>query len=44
MRAGSGGIFDVIADGNIIFSKHREGRFPSGEEIVDELRDRLSKD
>jgi selT/selW/selH-like putative selenoprotein len=35
---GSGGVFDVAADGVPIFSKHREGRFPDTAEIVQVLR------
>lgn len=34
---GSGGIFDVVADGNLIFSKHKESRFPEHQEILDAL-------
>jgi predicted Rdx family selenoprotein len=26
--------FDVVADGNLIFSKQNEGRFPEHEEII----------
>jgi hypothetical protein len=26
--------FDVIADGRLVFSKQREGRFPEAEEII----------
>jgi selT/selW/selH-like putative selenoprotein len=26
--------FDVVADGKLIFSKQREGRFPEPDEIV----------
>jgi predicted Rdx family selenoprotein len=29
--------FDVLADGNLIFSKQREGRFPEPEEIIQAL-------
>jgi hypothetical protein len=29
--------FDVVADGNVIFSKQREGRFPEEDEIVTAL-------
>jgi predicted Rdx family selenoprotein len=29
--------FDVLADGKLIFSKQREGRFPEEEEIVTAL-------
>ena len=32
--AGSNGIFDVSADGKMIFSKSEQGRFPQPEEIV----------
>ena len=35
---GSGGVFDVAADGSLIFSKHREGRYPDAGEIVRALR------
>ena len=33
--ASSGGVFDVIADGQVVFSKHAVGRFPSDDEVVD---------
>jgi predicted Rdx family selenoprotein len=29
--------FDVVADGRLIFSKQREGRFPEPDEIIREL-------
>jgi predicted Rdx family selenoprotein len=35
---GSASVFDVVADGALIFSKHREGRFPGAAEIVRVLR------
>jgi selT/selW/selH-like putative selenoprotein len=34
---GRGGIFDVVADGKMLFSKKVEGRFPEPEEIVKAL-------
>ena len=34
---GSGGVFDVVADGKKIFDKHAEGRFPDEDELLDEL-------
>ena len=34
---GRDGIFDVAADGVLIFSKHREGPFPDVAEIVQAL-------
>lgn len=35
---GAGGIFDVAADGKLVFSKHRAGRYPGSDEILQELR------
>ena len=34
---GSGGVFDVHVDGELIFSKGQEDRFPENEEIVQKL-------
>ena len=31
--------FDVLADGDLLFSKQREGRFPEEDEILAALRD-----
>jgi selT/selW/selH-like putative selenoprotein len=39
---GSGGIFVVTADGERIFSKHDQGRFPAESEIVTALRGRMT--
>jgi len=30
---GGGGVFDVVANGQLIFSKHKENRFPETPEI-----------
>ena len=30
--------YDVVADGNLVFSKQREGRFPEEDEVVALLR------
>ena len=35
---GSGGIFVVTADNQVLFSKRDEGRFPTEREIIDKLR------
>jgi len=35
---GDKGIFDVVADGKLVFSKHVEGRFPNPGEVVRILR------
>lgn len=34
---GTNGIFDVVADGRMIFSKHAEERFPESDEIIGAL-------
>jgi len=34
--------FDVLADGDLVFSKQREGRFPEEDEILDMLGSRLT--
>ena len=35
---GGGGVFDVSADGKLIFSKKKEGRYPDAKEIVGALQ------
>jgi predicted Rdx family selenoprotein len=37
---GGGGIFDVLVDGERIFSKHEVDRFPTHAEILAALRQR----
>jgi selT/selW/selH-like putative selenoprotein len=37
---GERGIFDVVADGELIFSKHETGRVPDEDEIVRLLQSR----
>lgn len=39
---GSGGVFDVTADGKLIYSKHQTGRFPENAEVLQALH-KLSK-
>lgn len=34
LNPGDKGIFDVFVDKKLIFSKHKEGRFPESDEIV----------
>jgi selT/selW/selH-like putative selenoprotein len=36
---GGSGQFDVHSDGNLIFSKREQGRFPETDEILSALRD-----
>jgi selT/selW/selH-like putative selenoprotein len=35
---GDNGVFDVVVDGKLVFSKHEAGRFPKPAEIVKFLR------
>ena len=35
-----GGVFEVVADGELIFSKKKEFRFPDSSEILEALRNR----
>ncbi len=32
--AGGGGVFDVVVDGRLVFSKHETGRFPDAGEVT----------
>ena len=34
LQGGERGVFDVVVDGELIFSKHQRGRFPGGQEIA----------
>jgi len=34
---GKGGVFEVVMDGQTIFSKHRQGRFPEEAEVLDRI-------
>ena len=34
---GRAGIFDVVVDGELIYSKHETGRFPAEAEILERL-------
>lgn len=36
---GGGGVFDVMLDGKLLFSKHKQGRFPEPGEVLSILRD-----
>ena len=41
---GTGGIFEVRVDGEVIFSRNREGRFPESKELKQLVRDRIAPD
>lgn len=38
IHEGGNGQFDVLRDGELIFSKRNQGRFPEEDEILDLLR------
>jgi selT/selW/selH-like putative selenoprotein len=35
---GDKGIFDVTADGKLVYSKHQTNRFPENSEVLESLR------
>jgi selT/selW/selH selenoprotein domain len=41
---GRGGIFEVRLDGETIFSRKQEGRFPESKELKQKVRDRIAPD
>ena len=38
---GGKGIFDVVVDGELIYSKYETGRFPEDEEVLSKIRERV---
>lgn len=39
----SGGVFDVVVDGELLFSRKQQGRFPTNDEIGELLRKKLTR-
>lgn len=39
---GTGGIFEVRVDGELVFSRKKEGRFPESKELKQLVRDRIA--
>jgi selT/selW/selH-like putative selenoprotein len=39
LAPGANGVFDVTVDGNAVFSKHGQGRFPNEGEVVAIIRE-----
>jgi len=37
---GSGGVFDVNVEGDLLFSKHNTGRFPNLGEVTEKIESR----
>ncbi|MEK6476049.1 SelT/SelW/SelH family protein [Catalinimonas sp. 4WD22] len=44
LQPGTGGIFDVKLDGELIYSRKAEGRFPESKELKQLIRDRIDPD
>lgn len=44
MLPGTGGIFEIRLNGETVFSRKQEGRFPEAKEIKQRLRDRIAPD
>jgi selenoprotein W-related protein len=38
---GEGGIFEIRLNGEVLFSRKREGRFPEAKEVKQKIRDRV---
>ncbi len=36
---GSGGVFDVMVDGKLVYSKFQQGRFPNPGEVASKLKE-----
>lgn len=44
LRPGEGGIFDVRANGVVVWSRKGEGRFPEAKELKQRVRDAIAPD
>jgi len=42
--AGTGGVFDVRLDGDLLFSRKQAGRFPESKELKQLVRDKIDPD
>lgn len=44
LRPGTGGIYEIRLDGEVIFARSAAGRFPEAKEIKQAIRDRIAPD
>ncbi len=44
LSPGTGGTFDITLNGNVIFSRAEEGRFPESKELKQLVRDQIAPD
>ena len=42
LQPGSGGVLEIRLDGELIFSRKEEGRFPEAKEVKQLVRDRIA--
>lgn len=42
LRQGTGGIFNIYANGELVFSRKKEGRFPEITELKQLVRDKIA--
>lgn len=42
LKPGSGGVFEVSLDGELLFSRQQAGRFPEAKELKQLVRDRVA--
>lgn len=42
LAPGTGGVFEVRVDGDLIWSRKAEGRFPESKELKQRIRDRIA--
>ena len=42
LQPGAGGVFDVTVDGNLVWSRAGEGRFPDIKELKQRVRDQIA--
>ncbi len=44
LSPGTGGTFDITLNGNVIFSRREEGKFPESKELKQLVRDQIAPD
>jgi selenoprotein W-related protein len=44
LQPGSGGVFEVRVDGELVWSRQDDGRFPEAKELKQRVRDRVAPD
>lgn len=42
LKPGTGGVYDIRVEGELVFSRKAEGRFPEAKELKQRVRDRVA--